>query len=243
MAESGMAGIPGIGAMTDTLEFVKNLWGGMKVPGMAMPSLSVDDINKQIADLKAVEAWLNVNMNMLRSTIQALEVQSATLSALQSMSASMAAMVQPGAVRPNGPAQDGKAGAGAAAATAPLAAPSATPSFDFTPPNADKPAPPGTGAGTSAATTSSAAPTPPQPETMGMNSAATFANPAAWWNLLQDQFRQAVTSAVAAEAKPQAEAAAPGNAAGNAPDAAKPKSRAKPKTSAPAPAKKRASKS
>ena len=42
--------IPGVGAMTDTLEFVKNLWGGMKIPGMAMPSLSVDDVNKQIAD-------------------------------------------------------------------------------------------------------------------------------------------------------------------------------------------------
>lgn len=83
-----------------------------------------------------------------------------------------------------------------------------------------------------------------------MNSAATFANPAAWWNLLQDQFRQAVTSAVADEAKPRTEAAAPGNPAGNAagapagekPDAAKPKSRARPKAAA-APAKKRATKS
>ena len=59
MAESNMSGIPGVGAMTDTLEFVKNLWGGMKIPGMAMPSLSVDEVNKQITDLKAVESWLN----------------------------------------------------------------------------------------------------------------------------------------------------------------------------------------
>jgi hypothetical protein len=35
--------MPGMGAMNDTLEFVKNMWGGgMKVPGMAMPTLSVE---------------------------------------------------------------------------------------------------------------------------------------------------------------------------------------------------------
>jgi hypothetical protein len=212
MAESGMAGIPGIGAMTDTLEFVKNLWGGMKIPGMAMPSLSVDDINKQIADLKAVEAWLNVNMNMLRSTIQALEVQSATLAALQSMSASMASMVQPAEQpKPNGQAQQ-------AAGTPPTPAAPPAPSFNFSPPTADKPLPPGGGEGSASAST------PPQPETIGMNSAATFANPAAWWNLLQDQFRQAVTSAVAPEAKAGEKGA---SAAAEAPS---PKPRAKPKT-------------
>lgn len=85
-----MGGMPGAGAMNDTLEFVRNFWGAMKIPGMGMPSMSPDDINKQIADLKAVESWLQMNMNMLRSTIQTLEVQSATLSALQSMSESFA---------------------------------------------------------------------------------------------------------------------------------------------------------
>ncbi len=85
-----MGSMPGAGAMNDTLEFVRNFWGTMKIPGMAMPSMSPDDINKQIADLKAVESWLQMNMNMLRSTIQTLEVQSATLSALQSMGKSFA---------------------------------------------------------------------------------------------------------------------------------------------------------
>jgi hypothetical protein len=62
----------------------------MKIPGMAMPSLSPEDIDKQIADLKAVESWLQVNMNMLRGSIQALEVQSATLTALRSVGESFA---------------------------------------------------------------------------------------------------------------------------------------------------------
>src|SRR3954463_3728875 len=95
MSNPNMSGIPGVGAMTDTLDFVKKMWGGMNIPGMAMPTLSVDDINKQIADLKAVESWLTLNMNMLRGTIQALEVQSATIAALQSMSAAMSSVVQP----------------------------------------------------------------------------------------------------------------------------------------------------
>jgi hypothetical protein len=82
--------VPG---MTDTLEFVKNLWGGMGVPGMSppgAPALSTDDLDKRITDLKAVESWLNLNLSMLRTSIQALEVQRGTLATLKSMSESMA---------------------------------------------------------------------------------------------------------------------------------------------------------
>ena len=178
MADSNMGGIPGVGAMTDTLDFVKNLWGGMKIPGMAMPSLSVDDVNKQITDLKAVESWLNVNMSMLRSTIQALEVQSATLAALHTMSSTMNSLTQ---------ASMPQTGA---------SAPQAAPSFSFSQPVAEKPAAP------------APAPAPSEPPQAG---AAAFANPAAWWNLLQDQFKQAVNTAVASEAAEpgKAQAAAP----------------------------------
>jgi hypothetical protein len=91
---------PGAGGMNDTLEFVRNFWGSMKIPGMAMPSMSPDDLNKQIADLKAVESWLQMNMNMLRGTIQTLEVQSATLTALHSMSESFAKAASPSTTSP-----------------------------------------------------------------------------------------------------------------------------------------------
>lgn len=89
MTQPKMPNLPGFDAMADTLEFVKNMWGGMKapgaMPGMVMPTLSVEEINKQVADLKAVESWLGMNMNMLRTTIQALEVQAATLATLRAM--------------------------------------------------------------------------------------------------------------------------------------------------------------
>lgn len=165
-----MKGIPGASAMNDTLEFVRNFWGTMKIPGMAMPSMSPDDINKQIADLKAVEGWLQMNMNMLRSTIQALEVQSATLSALQSMSESFA-----------------KAGKGEFSGDA-------APAFES--PFAKAAANPAPGA---------------MPDASAF--AAQFANPATWWNNMQEQFSTAVSSAMQApEPKKTARKSSPSTA-------------------------------
>src|ERR1035437_5754432 len=111
MIKPNTSGIPGMSAMTDTLDFVKNLWGGMSIPGMSMPgmvmpTLSVEEINKQISDLKAVESWLTLNMNMLRGTIQALEVQSATISTLQSMGETLSAAVRSStAAKPKSPSE------------------------------------------------------------------------------------------------------------------------------------------
>jgi hypothetical protein len=164
--------VPG---MTDTLEFVKNIWGGMGVPGMSgtgaaplgTPALSVDELDKRITDLKAVESWLNLNLSMLRTSIQALEVQRGTLATLKSMSESMAqAMGQKGdqtASLPPFAAFFNAAGAQQAG----------------TPPPAASAAAPQSGAGAPADAMMPAA--------------------MAWWNLLQDQFRQAVASAMPAD--------------------------------------------
>ncbi|RBA24998.1 PhaM family polyhydroxyalkanoate granule multifunctional regulatory protein [Herminiimonas fonticola] len=103
MTQSNMPNLPGFDAMADTLEFVKNMWGGVQATsGIPMPTLSLEDVNKQIADLKAVESWLNVNMNMLRGTIQALEVQSATITTLNAMGATFGAQMKPDAAAPGG---------------------------------------------------------------------------------------------------------------------------------------------
>ncbi len=175
MSTSGMNGIPGANAMGDTLDFVKNLWGSMKIPGMAMPSVSPEEIDKQIADLKAVEAWLQVNMNMLRSSIQALEVQSATLTALRSMSESFTQ------------AASGQAGKSAADGAPAFESPFAS---SFTSPFASA------AAGQQAETEApSAVPDP-------ANMAAQFGNAAAWWNAMQDQFQQVVSRAVTPPKKP-----------------------------------------
>ena len=52
--------------------------------GSAFPGLDTDELEKRIKDLKSVENWLNLNLNILKSTIQGLEVQHATMMALKS---------------------------------------------------------------------------------------------------------------------------------------------------------------
>lgn len=75
---------------TDPMEFLKSLWGntGMPLPGLVTPTLDTNELDKRIADLKAVEGWLKTNLGMLQMTIQGLEMQRATLSALQAISQS-----------------------------------------------------------------------------------------------------------------------------------------------------------
>jgi hypothetical protein len=69
----------------DPFEMFRRLWGplGVPVPGMAMPTLDPQEIDKRIQDLKSVEAWLSMNLNMLRAGIQGLEMQKAGLNAMQ----------------------------------------------------------------------------------------------------------------------------------------------------------------
>lgn len=182
--------VPG---MTDTLEFVKNLWGGMNVPGMGAGSLggglSTDELDKRITDLKAVESWLNLNLSMLRTSIQAMEVQRGTIAALKSMSDSMTQALS----------GQGSQGGDQAASLPPFSA-------FFTASGAPEPGSntPGAGAGPAAGPAAGAG---------GAGGAdATMPAAVAWWNLLQEQFRQAVASAMppdgsATAAAPEAPAA------------------------------------
>ncbi|ANQ86599.1 PhaM family polyhydroxyalkanoate granule multifunctional regulatory protein [Azoarcus olearius] len=72
----------------DPLEFVRSMWSnmGFSLPGMVTPTLDVDELDKRIADLKAVEGWLKMNLNMLQMTTQGLEIQRAAIAAVKAMS-------------------------------------------------------------------------------------------------------------------------------------------------------------
>jgi hypothetical protein len=166
--QSGNNEIPGMNAMNDTMEFVRNMWGAMKVPGMTMPSMSPEEINKQITDLKAVESWLQLNMNMLRSSIQALEMQSATLSTLQTMGDNFAQTMKSMTPEAEPEKQEFQSPFSSYAYAKPAAA---------SEPEPEKPSQ-----------------AEHQEDTNNM--AAQFANPAAWWSVVQDQFSQAVGNAM-----------------------------------------------
>ena len=74
--------------MNDPLAFLRNMWSGMGVsmPGMVTPTFDVDELDKRIKDMKAVESWLRMNLSMLQMTIQGLEMQRSTVGAVQAMS-------------------------------------------------------------------------------------------------------------------------------------------------------------
>jgi hypothetical protein len=68
---------------------------------MMAPLTNVEELDKRITDMRAVEQWLKLNLNMLQSAIQALEVQRATLTTLRAFGAfAQQAMTQPAADAP-----------------------------------------------------------------------------------------------------------------------------------------------
>lgn len=78
-------------------DFLQNLAKGASqaVPQMPnlsnwiAPSLNEEELDKRIAELKAVHFWLDQNSKALGATVQALEVQKLTLATLKGMNLSM----------------------------------------------------------------------------------------------------------------------------------------------------------
>jgi hypothetical protein len=96
----------GFGKFVPGFDFLQNLGQaanpGAKgspqgMPNMASwvaPTLSVEELDKRIQELKTVQFWLEQNTNALKATIQALEVQKMTLSTLQGMNVNMAELAK-----------------------------------------------------------------------------------------------------------------------------------------------------
>jgi hypothetical protein len=91
----------GFGKFVPGFDFLQNLGQAANpaakgspqgMPNMASwvaPTLSVEELDKRIQELKTVQFWLEQNTNALKATIQALEVQKMTLSTLQGMNVNM----------------------------------------------------------------------------------------------------------------------------------------------------------
>lgn len=65
-----------------------------RLPEWVAPTVSIEEVDKRITELKAVQFWLDQNGKALAATIQALEVQRMTLSTLQGMNVSMGELAQ-----------------------------------------------------------------------------------------------------------------------------------------------------
>ncbi len=89
-------------------DFLKNLGkgsaaantAGHAMGGWVAPTLSVEELDKRITELKAVQFWLDQNAVALKATIQALEVQKMTLATLKGMNFSMADLASAFQIKP-----------------------------------------------------------------------------------------------------------------------------------------------
>lgn len=229
MAERKAAGgLPFVGNMTDGIDFVRKMWGVTGLPGlptvggitqfahglpqalpsMITPTLDVGELDKRITDLRAVEQWLALNANMLRATIQSLEVQRNTIATLKNLGGSMLSSVTRGGAPAPGALPGDLGGAAylrqaeargtarrqaAAEAAAHAVAPAAAVSM---------PAP------AAPASARRAAPRR-RSKKVDAHAAATMPlNPAQWWGALQDQFARVAAVAAAEAARPDKPAAA-----------------------------------
>jgi len=87
---------------SDPFSFLRAAWPewsgsgltGFGVPNAFLPSMDLEEIEKRIADLKSVEHWLTLNLNMVKATLQAFEIQRGTLMNLRAFQESMTASSQ-----------------------------------------------------------------------------------------------------------------------------------------------------
>jgi hypothetical protein len=86
----------GFGKFVPGFEFLQNLAKGAgAMPQLAQwvaPTLSVEELEKRIGELKNVQFWLEQNSRALAATVQALEVQKLTLATLKGMNFNIADM-------------------------------------------------------------------------------------------------------------------------------------------------------
>lgn len=88
----------GFGRFVPGFDFLQNLAKGAAagmpampaaLSGWVAPTMSVEELDKRIQELKAVQFWLEQNARAITATVQALEVQKMTLATLKGMNFSM----------------------------------------------------------------------------------------------------------------------------------------------------------
>lgn len=101
MSDADNPSFPGFGKLVPGFDFLQNLAkqaagsATQSIPQLpnlgswVAPTLNVEELDKRIEELKAVQFWLDQNAMALKATIQALEVQKMTLATLKGMNFNM----------------------------------------------------------------------------------------------------------------------------------------------------------
>ncbi|MDX3907050.1 MAG: transcriptional regulator [Pigmentiphaga sp.] len=177
-----------------SMEMMRQVWNSLTTLSQTAPvspSMGLDELDRRITDLRAIENWLNLNLAMLRGSIQGLEVQRATISTLRSF-VQTANVAQGDTSAPAAPPSPLEVALGLRRPPAGDAA------ADAAGTQAEK-----QGASSGEQDESAAAGTrQPDPSAAGL-----------WWNLLQDQFQRmaAAASSMPGAPRPADPAPAPQN--------------------------------
>ena len=189
------------GSAMPGMEFFQNLLKGSGMPSSVAswmaPTMDADELERKITELKAVLQWLEANARLTQATIQGLEVQRMTLSALKTMNVDLGGLAE----RMSDAMQAGAQAMGAAAAETAAAKPAKEPTREPTREPAAEPAP---------AAEAKGAPAP----------LSGLVDPMQWWSAVSQQFTQVATQALRDGAWPLPGAEPP---AGDAPAAPAPK--------------------
>jgi len=156
---------------------------GTQMPGIGQwvaPTLNPEELDKRIAELRAVQFWLDQNAKMLSVTIQALEVQRMTLSTLKTMNVPMGDLSE------------------------------ALKAKSFVMPTATAPAPtPAPEPASAPATARKAAPKKAAASKAGDTATPAAIDPLKWWGALSEQFGHLAAGAVKEMGSAAAAVAAP----------------------------------
>lgn len=76
----------------EMFEFFQKMWNPMSfpIPGMFQPTMSVEEVEKKIVELRSVENWLKMNLSFVQMTVKTLEMQKSALEAIQESAAAAA---------------------------------------------------------------------------------------------------------------------------------------------------------
>jgi hypothetical protein len=209
MSDASAAGFGDFGKWVPGFEFLQSLTrpsgASAAAPGnWVAPTLSVEDLDKRIQELKAVLFWLEQNGTALKATIQALEVQKMTLSALKGMNVSLQDMAQAFGAKAPAAAPVWSPAAGAASTAQAQAEPPAAKTSQ----GASAPMPAARAqAGKSRGKAARQSQKPP-----GAEAAPGMVDPMQWWGALTQQFQQ-IASAAMADAQARAADAPPADRA------------------------------
>jgi len=191
-------------SVTDGFDFVKKIWGSLPIPSVMNPTTDLDELDKRISDLKAVEQWLNVNLSMLRATIQGLEVQRGTIATIKSFGSNFGLNSAGERLGDVSQAVNEEIIRNAVQSAV---APPPVPRMEPVAPKTPDPEPEQASASKTKEKNTDASDGAAAAE----SSKAIMTNATAWWGLLQDQFNNVAASALSGSGLGEA---APDNAAG-----------------------------